>query len=214
MTLVQTSNARCLAGAAAAGALLIAATLPAGTVNATSAVYEIDPNHTHPMFEVDHYGTSMWRGLFRKTRGTITLDVTKGTGTVDIVVDTASVDFGNEELNDVAANASAPPILEAAKYPTAHYTGTLGAFTNGAPTMVTGFLTLHGVTQPLVLTIGSFKCLPNHPLLHREVCGADAMAKFNRADFGITVGRKYGFNMDVTLRIQVEAIRAGQEPTP
>ena len=109
MKLVQTSDARCLPGAAAAGALLIAAMLPAGTVIATPVVYEIDPNHTHPMFEADHYGTSVWRGLFRKTRGTITLDVTKGTGTVDIWVDTASIEFGNEELNDVAANASAPP---------------------------------------------------------------------------------------------------------
>jgi polyisoprenoid-binding protein YceI len=40
------------------------------------------------------------------------------------------------------------------------------------------------------------------------------MAKFNRADFGITVGRKYGFSMDVTLRIQVEAIRTGPEAPP
>ena len=28
------------------------------------------------------------------------------------------------------------------------------------------------------------------------------------ADFGITVGQRYGLKMDVTLRIQVEAIRA------
>ena len=214
MMLLLSTNARYLAGAAAAGAFVIAVTLPAGVVRAAPAVYEIDPNHTHPEFEVDHYGTSVWRGLFRKTRGTVTVDVAAGTGRVDIIVDTASVDFGNEELNDVAANASAPPILEAAKYPTAHYTGTLGDFINGAPTRVTGALTLHGVTQPLVLTIGAFKCLPDHPLLKREVCGADAMAKFNRADFGITVGRKYGFSMDVTLRIQVEAIRTAPEAPP
>lgn len=126
----------------------------------------------------------------------MTLDVAGGTGTVDIVVDIASVDFGNEELNAAAANSTAPAILEAAKYPTAHYTGTLGSFINGAPTVVTGKLTLHGITQPLVLSIGRFKCI------------------FNRGQFGISVGRMYGFHMDVTLRIQVEAIRTTPQASP
>jgi polyisoprenoid-binding protein YceI len=209
----SSTRARCSTRAAAA-AFVVAFALVATAIRAAPATYEIDPNHTHPTFETDHFGMSVWRGLFRKTRGTVTLDAAAGTGTVDIVVDIASVDFGNDELNDTAANSTAPAILEAAKYPTAHYTGTLGRFSNGAPTVVTGYLTLHGVTQPLVLTIGTFKCLPDHPLIKREVCGADAIGTFNRAEFGITVGRKYGFNMDVTLRIQVEAIRAGKGATP
>lgn len=181
--------------------------LLATSVGAAPITYQIDPDHTHPAIEVDHYGMSMWRGIFRKTQGTITLDTAAGTGTVDVIVDVASVDFGNDKLNDVVANSTAPAILEAAKYPIAHYVGTLGGFTNGAPTSVTGYLTLHGVTQPLLLTIGTFKCIPNHPIIKREVCGADAIGTFNRANFGITTGLRYGFKMDVTLRIQVEAIR-------
>lgn len=156
----------------------------------------------------------MWRGLFRKTLGTVTLDEAAGTGAVDIIVDVGSVDFGNEKLNDAAANSTAPAILEASLYPTAHYVGTLGGFANGAPTVVNGSLTLHGVTRPLILNIVKFKCIPNHPVFKREVCGADAVGTFNRAEFGITVGRAYGFNMDVTLRIQVEAIRAASEAAP
>ncbi|MGN6655954.1 MAG: polyisoprenoid-binding protein, partial [Rhodanobacter sp.] len=53
--------------------------------------------------------------------------------------------------------------------------------------------------------IDSFKCMP-HPVLKREVCGADALATFRRDAFGIEAGKDYGFGMDVTLRIQVEAI--------
>jgi len=31
-------------------------------------VYNIDPDHTHPSFEVDHFaGLSTWRGTFKKT---------------------------------------------------------------------------------------------------------------------------------------------------
>ena len=71
--------------------------------------------------------------------------------------------------------------------------------------MVTGTLTMHGVTKPLDLKILSFKCMP-HPLLKREVCGADALGTLNRDDFGIDSGKACGFGMTTTLRIQVEAI--------
>ena len=45
-------------------------------------------------------------------------------------------------------------------------------------------------------------------MLKKEVCGADASGTFSRADFGVDYGQKYGFKMDVLLRIQVEGIKA------
>jgi polyisoprenoid-binding protein YceI len=69
---------------------------------------------------------------------------------------------------------------------------------------VRGELTLHGVTRPLNLKINSFLCKLT-PLSKKERCGADASATFDRADFGISYGDKYGFNMQVKLAIQVEA---------
>jgi polyisoprenoid-binding protein YceI len=72
---------------------------------------------------------------------------------------------------------------------------------------VTGLLTLHGVTKAVTLRINSFKCAIDLPATQKQVCGADAVGTFNRADFGITIGQKYGFKMDVTLHIQVEAYK-------
>jgi polyisoprenoid-binding protein YceI len=127
--------------------------------SASPVTYTIDPNHTHPEFEADHLGgVSIWRGLFKRTSGTIILDAAAQTGALDVAIDVTSVEFGNDKLNEEAVNSSAPPIFEAQKYPT--------------------------------------------------VCGADAVGTFNRADFGITVGQRFGFKMQVTLHIQVEAIRA------
>jgi polyisoprenoid-binding protein YceI len=181
----------------------------ASVASASPITYNIDPKHTHPMFEADHLGgLSIWRGLFKKTSGTITLDSVARTGTLDVAVDMASVDFGNDELSSMAVNSSAPPIFEAKKYPVAYYKGTLGDFVNGSPTTVSGLLTLHGVTKPITLAINSFKCIDDKPEPKQQLCGADAFCVLNRADFGITVGQKYGFKMEVTLRIQVEAIRA------
>ena len=178
--------------------------LAATSATAASTTYRIDPEHTHPSFEVDHFGgLSTWRGTFKKTTGTVEIDTAAKTGTVDVIIDTATVDFAHDKLN---AHASSPEMLDAAKYPTAEYTGKFGEFANGAPKTISGNLTLHGVTRPVTLTISSFKCI-EHPMLKKQVCGADASGTFNRADFGVNYGQQYGFKQDVLLHIQVEGIK-------
>jgi polyisoprenoid-binding protein YceI len=179
--------------------------LAAGSALAEPVTYQIDPAHTYPSFEGDHMGgLSVWRGKFTKTAGTIVFDKDKGAGTVDVTVDTASIDFGMPKLDEHAESAD---MFDVAKYPTATYKGTLVNFKNGTPTQVQGQFTLHGVTHPLTLNVNSFKCMVN-PMSKKEVCGADASGSFQRSDYGMSFGDKYGFKMDVKLQIQVEAIRA------
>jgi len=177
-----------------------------GSALAAPVKYEIDPNHTHPSFAADHFGgLSVWRGMFEKSSGTIELDKDKGTGTVEITVDMSSIQFGMPKLNEHARSAD---MFDVAKYPTATYKGKLAKFKDGSPTEVEGELTMHGVTKPVTLTIDEFKCMIN-PMSKREVCGADAGATINRADFGVNYGEKLGFKQQVKLAIQVEAIKAG-----
>lgn len=172
--------------------------------SAGSTTYDIDPAHTYPSFEADHMGgLSVWRGKFNTTNGKVTLDRAAGTGAVDIVVDAKSIDFGMDQMNE---SARSNELFDVAKYPQAHYKGALVDFVNGAPTRVKGELTLHGVTRPLDLQIRSFKCMPHPVFKPREVCGADVLATFNRDEFGMSAGKDYGFDMKVTLRIQVEAL--------
>jgi polyisoprenoid-binding protein YceI len=181
--------------------LLLAVTATTRLALAAPVVYDIDPSHTYPSFEADHMGISVWRGKFNDSAGTITLDKAAGTGSVEVSVAIDSVDFGLDAMND---HAKKDDILDAAAHPRAVYRGTLAAFQDGAPTRVDGELTLHGVTRPLTLAIGRFKCI-EHPMKKREHCGADASATFDRAAFGIVAGKDYGFDMSVALRIQVEA---------
>jgi len=183
--------------------LCLLAWLSLTTASAAGVTYQLDPNHTYPSFEADHLGgLSVWRGKFNHSSGTVTLDKAGGSGTVNVVVDMKSADFGQNQLNEKAQGAE---LFDAAKYPQAIYKGRLAGFVDGRPTRVDGTLTLHGVTRPLTLKINSFKCMP-HPMLKREVCGADALATFQRDAFGMDAGKPYGFSMAVTLRIQVEAI--------
>ena len=184
--------------------IAIAGTLFGATAgHAAPAKYTIDPEHTYPSFEADHFGVSIWRGKMNKSTGTVVLDQAAHTGSVSLVVDLKSIDFGHDKLN---AWAIGPEFFDSGKFPTATYVGTLTHFVNGAPTQVEGNLTLHGVTKPVALKINSFACKP-HPMLKRDWCGADALATFKRDDFGLAAGKDYGFNMDVTLRIQVEAVK-------
>ena len=186
---------------------LAVASLAAGAALAAPVTYQVDPAHTHPSFEADHFGgLSVWRGRFDSSSGSIVLDRAAGTGTVDITVDTTSIDFGHAKLNEHTKSAE---MFDVQKYPTAVYKGTLTNFKNGSPTEVHGELTLHGVTKPVNLTINSFLCKMMPPAMgNKERCGADASGTINRADFGIDYGEKFGFNMQVKLAIQVEATPA------
>jgi len=175
-----------------------------GAVLAAPAVYNIDPNHTYPSFEADHMGgLSVLRGKFKQSSGTITLDLAAHSGEVNVKIDTNSLDFGHSKLND---DAKSDEMFDTAKYPTATYIGKFSKFDGEKPTEVKGELTLHGVSKPVTLVINSFLCKPN-PMTKKEVCGADASATFNRADFGINYGQQMGFKQDIKLAIEVEAAK-------
>jgi len=181
-------------------AVLIAAS--AATAVAAPETFTIDPAHTYPSFEADHMGLSYWRGKYKKTSGTVVLDRAAKTGSLDILIDAGSIDFGLDAMN---AHAVKEDIFDVAKYPTVTYKSKTITFKGDQPFSIDGDLTLHGVTKPVTLMVTKFKCIM-HPMHKKEVCGADASATFNRADFGITKGIPM-FSPEVRLAIQVEAIK-------
>jgi len=177
------------------------AALVSASVFAAPVTYILDPSHTYPSFAADHMGgLSVWRGKFDATSGKVVYDKDAKTGTIEVTVDMTSIDFGMPKLNEHAKSAE---IFDVAKYPTAVYSGKLTKFDGATPVEDEGTLTLHGVTKPVTLKINSFLCKPN-PFNHKEVCGADASATFNRSDFGVKYGDTVGFKQEVTLQIQVE----------
>ena len=187
-------------------ALASVAVLISGVAFAAPVTYILDPSHTYPSFEADHMGgLSTWRGKFTTNSGKVVYDKDAKSGTIEVTVDMNSIDFGMTKMND---HAKGPDIFDAAKYPTATYSGKFSKFGAAGPTEAQGTLTMHGVTKPVTLTINSFLCKPS-PMTKKEVCGADASATFNRSDFGVSYGDKYGFKQEVKLQIQVEGSPAG-----
>jgi polyisoprenoid-binding protein YceI len=165
--------------------------------------YTIDPMHTYPSLEFSHMGLSVWRGKFNKSSGKIVLDRAAKSGTVDVVIDASSINFGLAAMDE---KARSDDFFNVEKYPTATYQGTI-QFAGDTPKTVEGKVTIMGVTKPVTLHINLFKCMP-HPMLKREVCGADAEAELIWGEYGMKLSQ-YGQGEagKVRLRIQVEAIR-------
>lgn len=182
---------------------LLAAGLVTGPAIAAPATYTVDPSHTYPSFKAAHKSLSFWRGKFNKTSGTIVLDRDAKTGTVDITIDATSIDFGHDKMNE---HAISEDFFNTAKFPTVTYKGKI-KFDGDKPAAVEGEMTLLGVTKPLKLEIDHFTCAP-HPMLKREVCGADAEGEFNRADFGMTKAAEGEWGKS-KIEIQVEALKDG-----
>ena len=175
--------------------------LAANTVLAQT--YQIEPGHTYPSFEADHLGISFWRGKFLKTSGKVVLDRAAKTGSVEITIDASSIDFGHLKMNE---HARGKDMFNVEKFPTVTYKSTALKFDGDKLVAVEGDMTLLGVTKPMKLTVNHFKCIM-HPMLKREVCGADAHASFDRSDFGLNYGIPR-FAPEVKLAIQVEAVKA------
>jgi polyisoprenoid-binding protein YceI len=184
---------------------LLAAALAgiAGSALGAADRYAIDPTHTFPSLEFDHMGLSTWRGKFDKTRGTISIDRAAKTGEIEVEVDMASINFG---LGAMDEQARSEDFFTVAKFPTGSYKGTL-EFDGDTPNAIDGAITLLGVTRPVRLTIGRFKCML-HPMLKQEVCGADAEGELNWSEFGMKMSQDgQGDAGKVRLRIQVEALK-------
>ena len=114
------------------GTLLAASgILSASGIAAAPTEYLIDPQHTYPSFEGDHFGMSVWRGKFTRTSGKVTLDRAAGTGTADVVIESSSIDFGLPEMN---THATSPEFLDVEKFPKVTYKGQLAEFVDGKPT--------------------------------------------------------------------------------
>lgn len=179
---------------------LLLSMLTAGTASAES--YTIDARHTFPSFEVSHYGFSLQRGRFNKLAGKLELDTAAKKASVDITIDTASVDMGFEDWNK---HMRGERFFQSDTFPQARFVARDFAFDADRPAPVAGELTLLGVTRPVVLRVTQWRCA-KHPILPRQLCGADLATTIKRSDFGMSANLP-GIGDEVRITIPVEALK-------
>jgi polyisoprenoid-binding protein YceI len=165
-----------------------------------AASYRFDPDHTFPLFEIDHLGFSTQRGWFDASHGTLEYDAVQHTGSLDVVIDAGSLDTGNPARDAVLKG---PEWFDVTRYPAITFHGQRFLFEQDRPVAIEGTLTMLGVTQPQRLEIIRLECGLNL-VNRRRVCGADATGILRRSHFGMRTGLPFVGDI-VRLRIQAEA---------
>lgn len=164
--------------------------------------YTIDPNHTFPVFEVNHLGYSVQHGRFNKSSGVITLDMAGKSGSVDLTIDATSIDMGFPMWDE---HMSADGFFNTAKFPVMTFKSNKLIFKDDKVVAAEGQFTLLGVTKPLTVNVKGFKCGEN-PMNKKLMCGANIGGTIKRSDFGMT---KYvpAISDEVSIHVPVEAYK-------
>ncbi len=184
-------------------AIAAAAALSTGLVHAEPASYAIDPSHTFATFQIGHFGASVNRGRFDKKEGTVQFDRAGKSGKVDVSFDTSSINTGTPAFDKHLKSAD---FFNAEKHPTMRFVSDKFVFDGDKVSAVEGQLTLLGKTHPLTLKANQFNCYQS-PMLKREVCGGDFEGTVDRTAFGMDYGIQYGFDKNVRVIVQIEAVK-------
>ena len=133
------------------GAVLVAAGLAISGAAAQAADYTIDSGHSFVQFKISHVGVSWMIGTFEKVSGSFTFDSEAGPEgqSIAVEIDTASVDTNHAERDKHLRSAD---FLDVDEYPTATFVST-GYEGDGESGVMTGDLTLHGVTKPIAVAV-------------------------------------------------------------
>lgn len=152
------------------------------SVQAAPVTYKLDPAHTMVLFSWNHFGYSNPTANFGLGEGTLVFDEQHpANSSVEVTLPLANLDSHVPALDE---HLKKPDFLDAGKYPTVTFKSTAVESLGGNKFKVTGDLTVHGMTRPVVLDATLNKVGP-HPMSKAPSIGFDATASIKRSDFGV-----------------------------
>jgi polyisoprenoid-binding protein YceI len=165
---------KCLAFAGLLGAAV--------SVQAAPVTYQLDPSHTMVLFSWNHFGYSNPTADLGLGEGTLVFDEQHpANSSVEVTLPLARLDTHVPALDE---HLKKPDFLDAGTYPVVTFKSTQVQPLGGNKFKVTGNLTVHGVTRPVVLDATLNKVGP-HPMSKAQSIGFDATASIKRSDFGV-----------------------------
>lgn len=152
------------------------------TAQAAPVTYKIDPGHTNVLFSWNHFGFSNPTANLGLGEGTIVFDdKDPAKSSVEVTLPLADLDTHVPALDE---HLKKPDFFDADKYPAITFKSTNVQAAGGNKFKVTGNLTVHGVTKPVVLDATLNKS-GEHPMTKAQTVGFDATATLKRSDFGV-----------------------------
>jgi polyisoprenoid-binding protein YceI len=172
----------------------------AAIAQAAPVTYALDPHHTMVLFSWSHFGYSHPTAELGLGQGTLTFDPQHPEqAKVEVTLPMSGLDTHVPALNEHLAK---PDFLDSAKYPLVTYKSTRVEAVGNGHFRVTGDLTVHGVTRPVVLD-ATLNKVGKHPMSGKQSIGFDATGTLKRSDFGVAA---YVPNVsdEISLRITTE----------
>jgi len=150
---------------------------------AAQTTYQINKDHTDVVFTVNHIGYTMKHGWFRDISGTLLIDTLAPEGAkLEVTIKSGSVDTNHAQRDK---DISKPGWFDVAQFPDIRFVSTKVTRLGADAADVTGNLTLHGVTHPLVLHVKLNKAAPS-PFGQQPTLGFTATGSLKRSDYGMT----------------------------
>ncbi|MFP2900792.1 YceI family protein [Corallococcus sp. 4LFB] len=183
---------------------------------AFASAWEIDSSHSSAQFGVKHMMVSTVRGSFSNVKGTVNLDdkdITKST--IETTIDATTINT-NEPKRD--EHLKSPDFFDVAKFPTITFKSTKIAKAGKDKLNVTGDLTMHGVTRPVVLAVEG-PTAETKDAWGNVRRGATATTKIKRSDFGLTWNKALeaggvAVGDDVTITLDLETTKKPEAAAP
>ncbi|MEP3888848.1 MAG: YceI family protein [Hellea sp.] len=164
--------------------------------------YKLDPTHASVTWSLSHAGLSNYTARFDTISGALnfTPDAPQDSR-VDIRIDPKSVNTGLTEFDEEIATSG--NYFDADTFPEIRFVSTDINITGEAAGLITGDLTLKGVTKPVTLDVifnGAGKSFGNPG----KTLGFSATTTFKRSDYNMGHLIAFGIGDEVTLRIETE----------
>jgi polyisoprenoid-binding protein YceI len=163
---------------------LVLAGLIGAAVSAQAApvTYQLDAGHTMVLFTWNHFGYSNPTANLGLGEGTLVFDEQHpAQASVQVTLPLSNLDTHVPALDKHLKEGD---FFNADKFPTVTFKSTKVQPLGGHKFKVTGDLTVHGVTKPVVLDATLNKVGP-HPMMKVQAIGFDATATIKRSDFGV-----------------------------
>jgi polyisoprenoid-binding protein YceI len=175
--------------------------------SAATSSWNVDASHSQVGFSVKHLVISNVRGEFGAYQGKLVLDESEPTkSTVEATIDVNTIDT---KVADRDAHLKSADFFDAAKYPSITFKSTKVARAGKDKLKVTGDLTLHGVTKPVVLDVSTS---PEVKGMYGETRRAfAATTKISRKDYGLTWNKLVeagpAVGDEVTIALELEVVK-------
>src|SRR5882672_3618167 len=147
-----------------------------------AGTYKVEANHTQAGFSVLHLGFSNFFGVFSGASGSLVLDPAKPSAAkLEVTIPTESVQTTVAILDK---ELKGDKWFDTAKFPTATFASTKVVLSGKDSAVVTGNLTLHGITKAVTLKTHFIGAGVN-PLDKSFTVGFEAIGTIKRSDFGV-----------------------------